>query len=161
VPFNSSYKPGPKDFDFDVNQISINEQRKRAVDFSEPYYEAPQGLIAPKGSPAADAKSLADLADTEIGVQIGTTSLDAVAASIDPSKQPKVFDDSNAVVTALKQGQVEAVVTDLPTALYLSAAEVRTRRWSASSARRAATGGARCSRRTLRSPPASARPSPS
>jgi polar amino acid transport system substrate-binding protein len=68
VPFNSSYKPGPKDFDFDVNQISINEQRKRAVDFSEPYYEAPQGVIAPKGSPAADAKSLADLADTEIGV---------------------------------------------------------------------------------------------
>jgi polar amino acid transport system substrate-binding protein len=124
VPFNASYKPGPKDFDFDVNQISINDQRKRAVDFSEPYYEAPQAVIAPKGSPAADAKSLADLADAQIGVQIGTTSLDAVAASIKPSKQPKVFDDSNAVVTALKQGQVDAVVTDLPTALYLSAAEV-------------------------------------
>jgi polar amino acid transport system substrate-binding protein len=124
VPFNSSYKPGPKDFDFDVNQISINDKRKRAVDFSEPYYEAPQAVIAPKGSPAAGAKSLADLADTQIGVQIGTTSLDAVSTSIDPSKQPKVFDDSNAVVTALKQGQVDAVVTDLPTALYLSAAEV-------------------------------------
>ena len=124
VPFNSSYKPGPKDFDFDVNQISINDQRKRAVDFSEPYYEAPQAVIAPKGSPAAGAKSLADLADAQIGVQIGTTSLDAVSASIDPSKQPKVFDDSNAVVTALKQGQVDALDTDLPTALYLSAAEV-------------------------------------
>jgi polar amino acid transport system substrate-binding protein len=124
VPFNASYKPGPKDFDFDVNQISINDQRKRAVDFSVPYYEAPQAVIAPKGSPAADAKSLADLANAQIGVQIGTTSLDAVAQSIKPSKQPKVFDDSNAVVTALKQGQVDAVVTDLPTALYLSAAEV-------------------------------------
>jgi polar amino acid transport system substrate-binding protein len=124
VPFNASYKPGPKDFDFDVNQISINDQRKRAVDFSEPYFEAPQAVIAKKGSPAAGAKSLADLADAEIGVQIGTTSLDAVSASIKPSKQPKVFDDSNATVTALKQGQVDAVVTDLPTALYLTAAVV-------------------------------------
>jgi polar amino acid transport system substrate-binding protein len=124
VPFNASFKPGPKDFDFDVNQISINDQRKRAVDFSEPYYETPQAVIAQKKSPAADATSLAELKDTQIGVQIGTTSLDAVDASIDPSKQPKVFDDSNATVTALKQNQVEAVVTDLPTALYLTAVEI-------------------------------------
>ena len=124
VPFNASFKPGPKDFDFDVNQISISEQRKRAVDFSEPYYESPQAVIAQKKSPAADATSLADLKDTQIGVQIGTTSLDAVNSSIKPSKQPKVFDDSNAVVTALKQGQVDAVVTDLPTAFYITAAQV-------------------------------------
>jgi polar amino acid transport system substrate-binding protein len=124
VPFNASFKPGPKDFDFDVNQISINEQRKRAVDFSDPYYTAPQGVIAPKGSAAASVSSLSELADKTIGVQIGTTSLDAVNASIHPSKQPKVFDDSNAVVTALKQGQVDAVVTDLPTAFYITAAQV-------------------------------------
>jgi polar amino acid transport system substrate-binding protein len=124
VPFNASFKPGPKDFDFDVNQISITEARKRAVDFSDPYYTAPQAVVAPRGSPAASATSLSELADKTIGVQIGTTSLDAVNASIKPSKQPKVFDDSNAVVTALKQGQVEAVVTDLPTALYLTAAQV-------------------------------------
>jgi polar amino acid transport system substrate-binding protein len=124
VPFNASFKPGPKDFDFDVNQISINEQRKRAVDFSAPYYTAPQGVIAPKGSAAAGATSLSELADKTIGVQIGTTSLDAVNATIKPSKQPKVFDDSNAVVTALKQGQVDAVVTDLPTAFYITAAQV-------------------------------------
>jgi polar amino acid transport system substrate-binding protein len=124
VPFNASFKPGPKDFDFDVNQISINEQRKRAVDFSDPYYTAPQGVIAPKGSAAADVTSLSELADKTIGVQIGTTSLDAVNASIKPTKQPKVFDDSNAVVTALKQGQVDAMVTDLPTAFYITAAQV-------------------------------------
>jgi polar amino acid transport system substrate-binding protein len=124
VPFNASFKPGPKDFDFDVNQISINEQRRRAVDFSDPYYTAPQGVIAPKGSAAAGATSLSELADKTIGVQIGTTSLDAVNATIKPSKQPKVFDDSNAVVTALKQGQVDAVVTDLPTAFYITAAQV-------------------------------------
>jgi polar amino acid transport system substrate-binding protein len=124
VPFNASFKPGPKDFDFDVNQISINEQRKRAVDFSHPYYTSPQAVIAPKGSAAAGATSLSALADKTIGVQIGTTSLDAVNASIKPSKQPKVFDDSNAVVTALKQGQVDAAVTDLPTAFYITAAQV-------------------------------------
>jgi polar amino acid transport system substrate-binding protein len=124
VPFNASFKPGPKDFDFDVNQISISEQRKRAVDFSEPYYESPQAVIAQKTSPAANAQSLAELKDVQLGVQIGTTSLDAVNSSIQPSKQPKVFDDSNATVTALKQDQVEAVVTDLPTALYLTAAEI-------------------------------------
>jgi len=124
VPFNASYRPGPKDFDFDVNQISINDQRKRAVDFSEPYFESPQAVIAQKKSPAAGAESLSDLADTQIGVQIGTTSLDAVTASIKPTKQPKVFDDSNATVTALKQNQVEAVVTDLPTALFLTAVEI-------------------------------------
>jgi polar amino acid transport system substrate-binding protein len=124
VPFNASFKPGPKDFDFDVNQISITEPRKRAVDFSEPYYTAPQAVVAPKGSPAASATSLSQLADKTIGVQLATTSLDAVSATIKPSKQPKVFDDSNAVVTALKQGQVDAVVIDLPTAFYLTAAQV-------------------------------------
>jgi polar amino acid transport system substrate-binding protein len=124
VPFNASFKPGPKDFDFDVNQISITNARKRAVDFSAPYYTAPQAVVAPKGSSAAGATSLSQLADKTIGVQLATTSLDAVNASIKPSKQPKVFDDSNAVVTALKQGQVDAVVIDLPTAFYLTAAQV-------------------------------------
>jgi polar amino acid transport system substrate-binding protein len=121
VPFNASYRPGPKDFDFDVNQISITPARQKRVDFSDPYYQAPQAVIATKGSPAADATSLADLKDATIGVQIGTTSLDAVMASIQPSEQPKVFDDSNAVVTAIKQDQVDAVVVDLPTALFLAA----------------------------------------
>jgi polar amino acid transport system substrate-binding protein len=124
VPFNASYRPGPKDFDFDVNQISITPAREKRVDFSEPYYQAPQAVIAAKGSPAADATSLADLKDATIGVQIGTTSLDAVNASIQPSEQPKVFDDSNAVVTAIKQDQVDAVVVDLPTALFLTAVEL-------------------------------------
>jgi polar amino acid transport system substrate-binding protein len=124
VPFNASYAPGPKKFDFDVNQISITPQRAKRVDFSEPYYTAPQAVVAPKGSAAAGAKSLSELADSTIGVQIGTTSLDAVGTEIKPSKQPKVFDDSNAVVTALKQGQVDAAVVDLPTAFYLTAAQV-------------------------------------
>jgi polar amino acid transport system substrate-binding protein len=124
VPFNSSYAPGPKDFDFDVNQISITPQRAKRVDFSEPYYTAPQAVVAPKGSAAAGATSLAELQDVRIGVQIGTTSLDAVSSSIQPSQDPKVFNDSNDVVTALKQKQVDAVVVDLPTAFFLTAAQV-------------------------------------
>jgi polar amino acid transport system substrate-binding protein len=123
-PFNSSYAPGPKDFDFDVNQISITPAREQHVDFSAPYYTANQAVVATKGSSAADATSLADLKDASIGVQIGTTSLDAVNSEIQPSNQPKVFNDSNDVVTALKEGQVDAVVVDLPTALYLTAVQV-------------------------------------
>ena len=123
--FNASYAPGPKDFDFDVNEISITPARSEHVDFSAPYYTANQAVVAVKGSSAAGATSLADLKDASIGVQIGTTSLDAVSSEIEPSNQPKVFNDSNDVVTALKEGQVDAVVVDLPTALYLTAAQVQ------------------------------------
>ena len=123
VPFNSSYAPGPKDFDFDINQISITPARQKVVDFSDPYYTAPQAVVLAKGSDLKVA-SLSDLKDAEIGVQIGTTSLDAVNSLIMPSKDPKVFNDSNDVVTALKQNQVDAVVTDLPTAFYITAAQV-------------------------------------
>jgi polar amino acid transport system substrate-binding protein len=123
-PFNSSYAPGPKDFDFDVNQISITPARAKRVDFSSPYFTAPQALVALKSSDAANASSLADLANTKLGVQIGTTSLDAVNQVVKPTSQPKVFNDSNDVVTALKQKQVDAVVVDLPTAFFLTAAQV-------------------------------------
>ena len=106
-PFNSSYAPGPKDFDFDVNQISITPKRAEQVDFSVPYYTAKQAVVALKDSDAADAASLADLADARIGVQIGTTSLEAVEASIQPTEDPQVFDTSNDVVSALKNEQVD------------------------------------------------------
>src|SRR5215208_1519432 len=123
VPFNSSYAPGPKDFDFDINQISITPPREKAVDFSKPYYVAPQAVVIGKGSDLK-VSSLADLKDATIGVQIGTTSLDAVNEVVKPSGDPKVFNDSNDVVTALKQNQVDAIVVDLPTAFYLTAAQV-------------------------------------
>jgi polar amino acid transport system substrate-binding protein len=124
VPFNSSYAPGPKRFDFDINQISITPKRAQRVDFSQPYFTAPQAVVAPKGSPAAGASSLGDLAKAKIGVQVGTTSLDAVNASIKPSSQTQVFNDSNDTVRALKTKRVDAIVVDLPTAFYLTAAEV-------------------------------------
>jgi polar amino acid transport system substrate-binding protein len=123
-PFDSSYAPGEKNFDFDVNEISITPVREKAVDFSAPYYKANQAVVALKGSEASKAKSLADLKDTKIGVQINTTSLSAVEEEIEPSSKPEVFNGSGDVVTALKNEQVEAVVVDLPTALYLTAAQV-------------------------------------
>jgi polar amino acid transport system substrate-binding protein len=123
-PFDSSYAPGPKHFDFDVNEISITKPREKEVDFSSPYYQAPQAIVVAKGSKYIGATSLSALKDASIGVQIGTTSLDAVNSNIKPSKQPKVFNSSNDLVTALKQHQVDAVVVDLPTAFYLTSAQV-------------------------------------
>jgi polar amino acid transport system substrate-binding protein len=123
-PFNSSYAPGPKSFDFDVNEISITPQREKAVDFSAPYYTASQAIVAGKGTRAAEAKTLADLKEAKIGVQINTTSEEAVEAQIDPSSEIQVFNNSTDVITALKNGQVEAVAVDVPTALYVTAVQV-------------------------------------
>jgi polar amino acid transport system substrate-binding protein len=125
VPFNSSYAPGPKHFDFDINQISITPPRAKHVDFSSPYFTAPQAVVALKKSAAANATSLADLSSAKLGVQVGTTSLDAVSASIKPKSQPQVYNDSNDTVRALKQGRIDAIVVDLPTAFYITAAQVQ------------------------------------
>jgi polar amino acid transport system substrate-binding protein len=124
IPFNASYAPGPKKFDFDVNQISITPAREKVVDFSMPYYTASQGILVAKDSDLEGITSLDELKDAEIGVQIGTTSLEAVNDEIEPNNDPKVFDNSNDVVSALKSGQVDAVVVDLPQAIYLRDVEV-------------------------------------
>ena len=123
-PFNSSYAPGPKDFDFDLNQISITPKRAEQVDFSSAYYTADQAVVALPGTLPDSLTTTGDLADAKIGVQIGTTSLDAVTESIEPAEEPVVYDNSNDVVTALEQGQVDAIVIDTPTALFLTAVQV-------------------------------------
>ena len=124
VPFNSSYAPGAKKFDFDVNQISITPAREKAVSFSIPYYTANQAVLVTEDSDIGQVSGLDELQDLTIGVQVGTTSLDAVEEEIEPTEAPKVYDNSNDVVSALKQGQVDAVVVDLPTAIYLRAVEI-------------------------------------
>ncbi len=96
MPFNNSYAPGAKAFDFDINQISITPKRAEVVDFSDGYYSAAQGVIALKGSKAAGVTSLADLKGLKLGAQTGTTSLTAITDVIKPSTQPLVFDDTNA-----------------------------------------------------------------
>jgi polar amino acid transport system substrate-binding protein len=122
--FNNSYKPGPKDFDFDINQISITPDRAKVVDFSDGYYSAAQGVIALKNSPVANATTVAQLADYKLGAQTGTTSLTAIRDVIKPKSDPLVFTDTNAAKQALENGQVDAILTDVPTAFYITAVEI-------------------------------------
>ncbi|AIY18515.1 transporter substrate-binding domain-containing protein [Pimelobacter simplex] len=124
VPFNNSYKPGPKNFDFDINQISIDPEREKAVDFSNGYYSAAQAVIVLKDSPAAKITDIADLADFKIGAQTGTTSLTAIRDVIKPAKDPLVFQNTNNAKQAMLNGQVDAIIADLPTAFYISSVEI-------------------------------------
>ncbi|MDE3131377.1 MAG: amino acid ABC transporter substrate-binding protein, partial [Acidobacteriota bacterium] len=123
--FNASYAPGPKSFDFDINEISITPARAKAVSFSTPYYTNPQAIIVSKSSPLAHAKSLKAFRSAAIGVQIGTTSLSAVQQRIKPTKQPSIFDTSNDVIHAFNIHRVQAIVVDYATALYLTSSELK------------------------------------
>ncbi|WP_327048673.1 ABC transporter substrate-binding protein [Microbispora sp. NBC_01189] len=125
VPFDSSFAPGPKQFDFDVNQVSITPERAKAVDFSQGYYTVKQGVVALESGRYASATSLADLKDAKIGVQAATTALQAVRSVIQPAKDPSVFNQQVDVITALKNKQIDAIVVDLPTAFYVTAAQVK------------------------------------
>ena len=124
IPFNTSYAPGPKRFDFDINQISITPNRAEVVDFSAGYYQAAQAVIALEGTAGGDATSLADLADLRLGAQTGTTSLTAIRDVIQPGEDPAVFEDTNAAKQALLNDQVDAILADLPTAFYITAVEI-------------------------------------
>ncbi|MFE9249070.1 ABC transporter substrate-binding protein [Streptomyces sp. NPDC007088] len=124
VPFNSSFAPGAKKFDFDINQVSISEEREKAVAFSSGYYDVRQAVIALKSSKAARAKSVADLKDVKLGAQVGTTSLDFINEVVKPAQHPAVYQKNDFAKSALKNGQVDAIVVDLPTAFYITGAEV-------------------------------------
>jgi len=120
--FDGAIAPGDKKFDFNLQQFSITAERKKAVDFSSPYYTAPQAIVSYKGSPIAGVKTLAGLKTAKLGAAVGTTSLDAIKTQIGGT--PAVFNDNAAGVTALKNGQIDGLVVDLPTAFYLSGVEV-------------------------------------
>lgn len=122
--FDDSYAPGAKNFDFDINEISITPARAKAVDFSTGYYTANQGVLTLTGSKYAGATSLAQLKGAKIGVQISTTSYQAVRDEIDPSASISVYNTTDDEVSALKDHQVDAIVTDMPTVFYLAGAEL-------------------------------------
>jgi polar amino acid transport system substrate-binding protein len=124
VPFNNSFKPGPKDFDFDINQISYTPKRAESVDFSDSYYDVNQSVVALNSSKIANATSLAELKDAKLGAPVGTTSYDYITQNIQPSQQPQVYDTLDAGVAALKAKQIDGLVVDLPTAFYVTAAQV-------------------------------------
>jgi len=124
VPFNASYQPGSKEFDFDINQISITPKRAESVTFSRGYYTAAQAVITLQDSEFAEATNLDELTEARFGVQVGTTSLSAITDVIQPTKEPAVYDDTNAATNALQNGQVDAIVADLPTAFYITGAQL-------------------------------------
>lgn len=123
-PFNTSFAPGPKHFDFDINQISITAAREKAVTFSDGYYTAAQALIALKDSPIAGVSSLADLKKYKLGAQTGTTSLTALREDVQPDSDPVVFQNTNDAKQALLNHQVDAIAADLPTAFYITAVQI-------------------------------------
>jgi len=125
VTFNNAIAPGPKAFDFDINEFSVTPERRKAVDFSSPYYLVRQTVITTKGSKIAGAKSLADLRTAKLGAQVGTTSYQAVTDVIKPSAQPQVFNNNDDAKAALVNGTVDGIVVDLPTAFYMTSAELK------------------------------------
>jgi polar amino acid transport system substrate-binding protein len=124
VPFAQSFRPGTKDFDFDINQISYSDKRAQAVSFSDSYYDVNQAVVALNSSPIANATSLAELQDAKLGAPVGTTSYDYIVDNIQPSEDPAVYDTLNDGVSALKAKQIDGLVVDLPTAFFVTAAQV-------------------------------------
>ncbi len=124
VPFNAAIQPGPKTFDLDLNQFSISDERRTAVDFSSPYYDVKQTVITLATSPIAGATSIAQLKGAKLGAQVGTTSLDALNAQIAPTTKAAVFSTNDDAKLALQNGQIDGLVVDLPTAFYITGAEL-------------------------------------
>ena len=122
--FDEAIAPGPKDYDFNIQQYSITPERDEVVDFSDGYYEVEQALVAAEDSPVADASSVSDLQSARLGAAIGTTSLDYVEEVIQPDAQAQVFDDNAAAKAAFDAGQVDGLVFDLPTAYFITAVEI-------------------------------------
>jgi polar amino acid transport system substrate-binding protein len=124
VTFDQIIAPGAKSFDFAINQVSISPERAENLDFSSSYYDTAQAVVTVEGSKAADASSLADLKDVTLGAMVGTTSLQVAQDTIDPTTDIQVFNDNDQVKQALTSGLVDAIIVDLPTALYITAAEL-------------------------------------
>jgi polar amino acid transport system substrate-binding protein len=124
-PFTSSYAPGPKKFDFDINEISYTAQRAQAVTFSNSYYDVQQAIVALKGSPIVTHHSTAELKTYLYGDQVGTTGLTFITNKIQPTTQPKVFDTLSEVSAALEAHRVTALITDTPTAQYMASSQLK------------------------------------
>lgn len=124
-PFTSAYAPGPKNFDFDIDEVSYTPQRASAVTFSNSYYPVRQSIVAMKGTPIATRHTPAQLKTYLYGDQIGTTGLTFIATRIQPTTTPKVFDTLAEASAALAAHRIAALVTDTPTAQYMATAQMK------------------------------------
>ncbi len=122
--FDAAIQPGAKDFDFNLQQFSITDERKETVDFSQPYFTANQAIVALDGSSAEGATSIADLKDVKFGAQAGTTSFEFITDVIQPTQEVFAYDDNVGAKAALEANQIDAAVFDLPTALFVSGVEI-------------------------------------
>src|SRR5436190_10544124 len=120
VPFNNSYKPGPKNFDFYLAQVSYSPQRAQGADLSDSYYDVQQAVVGLQGTPIANVTTLAGLKSYRFGTQIGTTSYDVIKSVIQPTQSTQVYDTLNAALQALKNKQIDGLVVDFPTAYYMA-----------------------------------------
>ena len=124
VPFGNVVAPGCRNFDFDINQFSITEERAQVIDFSTGYYDVTQAIITVAGSKIANAKSIADLQGAKLGAQVGTTSYATITDVIKPTQEASVFDTNDVAKQALANGQIDGLVVDLPTAFYITAVDL-------------------------------------
>jgi len=124
VPFDNSFAPGEKDFDLYLAQVSFTEERSQAVDLSDGYFFVNQALVARDGTAIADAASIADVADYQLGVAQGTTSLSYIQEQIQPASEPMVYNSNDAAIAALNADQVDGIVVDLPTAFFVTAVQM-------------------------------------
>jgi polar amino acid transport system substrate-binding protein len=124
-PFTSAYAPGPKKFDFDINEVSYTAQRATAVTFSSSYYDVQQSIVALKGTPIVTSHTPAQLKNYLYGDQIGTTGLTFITTKIQPTAQPKVFDTLAEAAAALSARRIAALVTDTPTAQYMATQQLK------------------------------------
>ena len=122
--FDEAIQPGAKNFDFNLQQYSITEERKATVSFSDPYYSTNQAVVGFADSPVASATKVSELKELKFGAQSGTTSLDFINNVIEPTNEPFVYDDNAGAKAALEAKQIDAIVVDLPTAFYISAVEI-------------------------------------
>ncbi|MFM8662915.1 MAG: ABC transporter substrate-binding protein [Acidimicrobiaceae bacterium] len=122
--FDEAIQPGAKNFDFNLQQYSITEERKATVSFSDPYYSTNQAVVGFADSPVASATKVSELKELKFGAQSGTTSLDFINNVIKPTNEPFVYDDNAGAKAALEAKQIDAIVVDLPTAFYISAVEI-------------------------------------
>ena len=120
APFESLYAPGPKKYDFSMDQISITEERAQVVDFSDPYYLIQQGLLVQSGSPIESATTMEDLKQYKFGAQAGTTGLSYIKDTVQPDERPNQYNDTKDAAQALANGQIDAVVIDVPIAIPLT-----------------------------------------
>lgn len=124
-PFDSSYAPGPKRFDFDINEVSVTPDRAKVVTFSISYYDTTQSIVALKSDPIVKSHSPAQLKTYLYGDQIGTTGLAYIYDHIHPTRSPRVYNTLDEAVAALQTKQVDAIVVDTPDGQYMASSEVK------------------------------------